>query len=355
MDETWRAEIALPIEGSSRVVRKDAWGLTEPPNMANRTCRRAALITSLLASGLASIALPSWAGEGSSCMPARPGSEPSTLPAAWRAAFDALIVATAREGLPWSCPGGMVELAVASAEGPGVLTVTDVKGRRTTRPVASPADVGPTGKALLAAPLTTAPVVVAAAPIAAPAAAVPSPPRTEAPVVAPADPRLVLGVMAGPRLSGPDRTAWMSASLRGAIPIGPWSLGLWTRLDLPVAMKRPASPYFSMSSLSVGLNGGRSFAAGPIVLDALLAPSVAVVSMEAERDEVTPPHNEGARVMLRIGAELGASARLNGWLRGRIALDGEVAPSSAALIAEGFPRAPRYMMGLSLGLEAVLH
>jgi hypothetical protein len=106
--------------------------------------------------------------------------------------------------------------------------------------------------------------------------------------------------------------------------------------------------------VSVGLSGGRSFPVGSFMLDAALAPSVAVVSMENAKDE-NVPHPEGARVALRIGAELGATARINDWLRARIAFDGEVAPAQAALIADAFPRVPRYMLGISLGLEAVIH
>jgi hypothetical protein len=143
-------------------------------------------------------------------------------------------------------------------------------------------------------------------------------------------------------------------SLRGAIPVGPWSIGVWTRVGLPIASQRPQSPSFSMSSVSVGISGGRSFPIGPIALDAIFVPSVAVVSMEDATDE-TKPHPEGARMALRLGAEVGATARITGWLRGRIALDGEVAPASARLIAEGFPRVPRYSLGLGLGLEAVVH
>ena len=314
-------------------------------------------MTSLLALCAASVALCPSAAEGSSCVPVQAGSDPSTLPEAWRAAFEALIASTARDGLPWSCPGGSVELALTTATGAGALTVTDAKGRKTTRPVASPADVGPTGKALLAAPRMEAPVAVVEAPATAPSAApiAPAAPRPEAPrATAPAEPRLVLSVTVGPRVSGPDTTAWMSGTLHGAIPIGAWSLGLWTRFDLPVALERPISLYFSMSSVSVGVSGGRSFSVGSFSLDARLAPSVAVVSMENARDE-NVPHPEGARVALRIGAEAGATARVNDGLRARIAFDGEVTPAKAALIADGFPQAPRYMLGVSLGLEAVIH
>jgi len=327
--------------------------------MGNRIRRRAAFTTSLLALSVASIALPAWAAEGSSCVPVRAGSDPSTLPEAWRAAFEGLIASTARDELPWSCPGGSIELALTSATGAGVgaLTVTDAKGRKTTRPVVSPADVGPTGKALLAAPRTEAPVAPVAAPVAAPPATpvVPAPPRLEEPrAVAPVEPRLLLAATVGPRVSGPDPTAWMSGSLRGAIPIGAWSIGLWTRFDVPVALERRISPHVSMSSVSVGLSGGRSFPVGSFSLDARLAPSVAVVSMENAKDE-SAPHPEGARVALRLGADLGATARINDWLRGRVALDAEVAPAKAAPIAVGFPNVPRYMLGISFGLEAVVH
>jgi hypothetical protein len=169
-----------------------------------------------------------------------------------------------------------------------------------------------------------------------------------------ADARLVLLPAIGARVSGPDVTAWMSASLRGAIPVGLWAVGVWARLDLPVASTYQPSPWFSMSSVSIGLSGGRSFPVGPIVLEAMFAPSVAVVTMEEARDE-SVQHPEGARVELRVGAEVAATAPINGWLRGRVALDGELAPSGSLLIAEGFPRVPRYTLGLALGIEAVVH
>jgi hypothetical protein len=328
--------------------------------MGQRIRPRAAFTTSLLALGAASIAGRCWAAEGGVCKPVLAASDPLMLPFPWRTAFEALIDSTAHEGLPWSCPGGSIALSVSRGGGAAVLTVTDAKGRTTTRPVARPTDVGPTGKALLAAPriamlgapATSSPPVVAPPVVAPPAVALP---RVESPPAQPPqEPRLRLAVMAGPRVSGPDEAVWMSGSLRGAIPFGQWALGLWTRFDLPVALERPLSPYFSMSSVSVGLSGSRSFLVGPIALEAQLAPSVAVVSMEDAKDEAVK-HPEGARVVLRIGAELGATARINDWLRGRIAFDGEVAPAEATLIAEGFPRPPRYMLGLTLGLEAVIH
>ncbi len=343
-------------------MRKKPWGPTAPLNMPDRNSRRARLTASLLALWAGATALASSSAEGSSCAPVRASSDPSTLPPPWRTALEALIASTSLEGLPWSCPGGTVELSFPSSKGTSVLTVTDATGRRTTRPVGSPAEVGPTGKALLAAPPTPAPPVATPpvgeeAPIVASPAAPPmvALPRADARRVAPpVEPRLVLAVTGGPRLSGPDSTLWMSAALRAGIPIGAWSLGLWTRFDLPVAMERATSPYFSMSSVSIGLHAGRSFSRGPFAIDALLAPSAAVVSMELAPNEMLK-HAEGARVALRLGAELGATARLNDWLRARVAFDGEVTPASSALIAEGFPRPPRYMMGLSVGLEAVVH
>lgn len=334
-----------------------AWGLSAPSKMADRTSRRPLSTTSLVALWVASIALAASSAEAASCEPARAASDLSSLPLPWRTAFEALIGSTSREGLPWSCPGGTIDLSLAADEGVGILTITDPKGRKTTRRVASPGEVGPTGKALLAAPPIAAPGAADEASTAAPSAAptIVAPPRSEAPrATPPADARLVLGISGGPRVSGPDTSAWMSGSLRGAIPFGPWAIGLWTRFDLPIAMERALSPYFSMSSVSLGLSGGRSFSLGPVALEARFAPSVAVVSMELAADE-TVKHPEGARVAFRLGAEVGAATRITDWLRARIALDGEVAPASSVLIADGFPRTPRYMMGLSLGLEAVIH
>lgn len=251
-------------------------------------------------------------------------------------------------------------LSLPSGEGAGELTVTDAKGRTTTRPVASPADVGPTGKALLASPRDATPVIdVVASPAPRPAVAprpvVSRPPRpSESRPPPAADARLVLSPAIGARVSGPDVTAWMSGSLRGAIPVGLWAVGVSARLDLPVASTHLQSPWFSMSSVSIGLSGSRSFPLGPICLEALFLPSVAVVTMEEARDE-SIQHPEGARVELRVGAEVAATAPINGWLRGRVALDGELAPSSSLLIAEGFPRVPRYTLGLALGIEAIVH
>jgi hypothetical protein len=314
----------------------------------------------VISSAVATSAL-SWATEDLSCVPVRAGVDPTTLPVSWRTALEALIASTAHEGLPWSCPGGSVTLSISSGAAAGELTVTDAKGRVTTRPVTSPADVGPTGKALLASPRDATPVIDVEAspsrarpPVVAPTPAVVSPRVGESRLPPPADARLVLSPGVGVRVSGPDTTAWMSVSLRGAIPVDLWAVGVWARLDLPLASAYQASPWFSMSSVSIGLSGGRAFPVGPIVIEALVVPSVAVVSMEEERDE-TIQHPEGARVELRVGAEVAATARLNGWLRGRVALDGEVAPASSLLIAEGFPRVPRYTLGLALGLEAVVH
>lgn len=326
--------------------------------MANRKHRGAASGLALLLV-LGGIAAPgaSRAAGASPCVPVRAAADPATLPAPWRAALDALIAATAAEGLPWSCPGGTIALSLAAGDASGALTVTDATGHATTRPVASPAEVGPTGKALLAAlPVVAkeAPVAAKEAPIAPAAPGIDAPPREVERAAPPArEARLVVGLMVGPRVSGPDTTAWMSGALRGAIPFGPWWVGLWTRVDFPIAATRPPPAWFSMSAVSLGLRGGRSFSIGPLALEASFLPSVAVVAMEETRNEAKK-HPEGARIALRIGAELASTVPINAWLRGRVALDGEVAPAESSLIFEGFPRVPRYTLGLSLGLEALI-
>ncbi len=162
-------------------------------------------------------------------------------------------------------------LSLTSGEASGDLTVTDASGRMTTRPVASPADVGPTGKALLASPRDATPVIgVEASPLAPPVVApspVVDPPRVgESRPPPAADARLVLSPAIGARVSGPDTTAWMSGSLRGAIPVGLWAFGIWARLDLPVASTHRQSPWFSMSSVSIWLGVWPAFAVQPLSL-----------------------------------------------------------------------------------------
>src|SRR5690242_16938483 len=56
----------------------------------------------------------------------------AALDPAWRDALDALVHATAQEGLPWSCPGGFVEIE-QDPSGGAVITVYDVKGRSASR------------------------------------------------------------------------------------------------------------------------------------------------------------------------------------------------------------------------------
>jgi hypothetical protein len=175
------------------------------------------------------------------------------------------------------------------------LSVEDRSGRIVSRAVASPDEIVPTGKALLAtsAPRSSEPAgaVGAIAPEILPRpggarsadVARRSRPQAEAPERA--EPRLRMGALAGPRYAGATNAVWGGATLRGTVPLGEWSAGLWARYDLPAYMIDPVPLDFSMSEVSVGASIGRRLLAGPLELAITLDPSLVVLSMEGKPRE----------------------------------------------------------------------
>ena len=151
-------------------------------------------------------AAPDVDGRSGSCVQVQVASEASKLRGPWRAALQALVDATAQEGLPWSCPGGSVALA-PGATGSALLTVTDAKGRTVSRRVAGPGEVVPTGEALLAS------LSIQESP--------PPPPPPDEPVRP--DPHVQIQALIGPRASGAAAMAW--GRLSAPLPAGNfWSL-----------------------------------------------------------------------------------------------------------------------------------
>jgi hypothetical protein len=284
-------------------------------------------------------------GRSGSCEPVRAASDSANVRAPWRAALEALVRATAREGLPWSCPGGSVALA-PDASGGAELTIIDANGRTVSRRVAEPDEVVPTGEALLASLLVEE-----------------SAPRPSLPPEPPprADPRVLLEALIGPRASGPGAMAWGSGQGRVLVPFGPWSLSFWGRYDVHLAGPSGDWTNLGTSAVSAGLGAGRQILVGPLVLRATIDPSLSVVLMEAGYENL--PHPEGAKVALRLGAALSAIFPLASVFRGVVSLDGEFAPAG---VMHGLgnidtrdqppelPPVPVYTAGLLLGIEAIV-
>src|SRR5882724_8722215 len=101
------------------------------------------------------ILVPALAAAGPNpCAPARIAPDQPDLPAAWRAALEAVVEATAREGQPWSCTGGELSLSMDDASPPhATLRLRDAQGRTVDRHVSAADDLLPIAEALLAAPL----------------------------------------------------------------------------------------------------------------------------------------------------------------------------------------------------------
>jgi len=312
---------------------------------------RAPLRVALLAAaGMVAYGSAAQARTGA-CEPVRIGHGASALEGAWREALDALVIATAREGMPWSCSGGTVDLDL-EASGGAVLTVIDVTGRAASRRVSGPQEVVATGEALLASPLVeAAPPAPERAPQVEPA------PPPLSPPAGPADPRLQIQVLVGPRVSGPDAMAWGSGYFRLQMPFGPWSAAVWGRYEVHLAGPDHAPTNFKTSAFSVGLGAGRRIISKPFELRATFDPSVAVVIMESGYEN--QPHPEGAKPALRLGTSLSALFPIAGVFRGVVAIDGEFAPAGFTGIHNidtnpmpQLPPVPWYTAGILLGVEA---
>jgi hypothetical protein len=274
----------------------------------------------------------------------------------WRAALEALSRATQQEGLPWSCPGGSVDL-VPDGSGGAELTVIDPQGRSVSRHVAGPEEVVPTGEALLASPVEEAAPPAPAEPQSrAPQPREPSP--VEPPPIVPSEPRALINLAVGPRVSGPGAIGWLSGRLGLQLPFGPWFAGFWARYDLHLAGPSGDWVNFSTSSISASLTAGRRLMTDPFELRVTFDPSVAVVLMEAGHESM--PHPEGAKPALRLGTSLAGVFPIKGMFRGVISLDGEFAPAGFAGLGNidtqnhppQLPAVPTYTAGILLGVEA---
>jgi len=283
------------------------------------------------------------------------------LPDAWARELDALVAATAREGRPWSCPGGRASLILDPAGERATLIVEDRAARRRTRNVASPEDVVPMGEALLAvaeAPSASLPVEPSPTSTAqADSRAPPMGTHLGSDMAAPSrDPRFLVRGAVASRYVGATNALWGGAVVRGIISFGPWSVGIWTRYDLPAKPFSTVPPNFSMSEVCVGASMGRRLVSGPLEIGVAIDPSVAVVSMSGGQGG---ENAEGGMVDARLGLRVHAALPFGDTWRGIFELDGELAPaalggSKRRRIDEALPPAPSYTAGLGVGLEAAI-
>jgi hypothetical protein len=298
------------------------------------------------------------------CAPARAAPGTASLPEPWRQALEALVEASAAEGQPWGCAGGVIDL-VPRPDGRGAtLVVTAEDGHRILREVTLPDEVVPLGEALLSRPLPSRP------PTAPPPTAPPPPSgppgeerlatRVDAgPLAGPAGPpRALVGAVLGPRYGGKSDVVWGSVTAGLVIPFGAWGAGVWGRYDgLPASFDAAGGP---MREGCIGASASRTFALGPVELRAAVLPSIAVVSRSHGIPRGMPlakPVDDETGIDGRIGAGFTTVIPFTSVLRGVVALDAEVAPAQIAGDSHGHdPDAPMsslpaYTVGLGLGLE----
>lgn len=327
--------------------------------------------TQLLSACFAVSVASSASGAPPPCAPTRAGKHVATLPQAWRAAVESLLVSTTSPELPWGCAGGEVDLVVEGLS--GTLTVVDAQGNAVSRDVSSPEDVVPLGEALLAKPL--APVESSppeSSPDASPPEIDPPNPRvaTEQPPE-PAqprkDPRLLIAAMGGPRYAGPGEFLMASLKVQALVPFRPWAGGIWIRVDgLSRALDRPVPP---TRELSLGAVAAWSMNVGRLELRPALKPSLAIVTREFRLNRPPPDFPQAPTGELivkdtsfdfRFGADLQFAVSLTKHLRGIASVDAEISPEQMLTRSEvdrsgqSAMHLPSMTAGIGLGLEVVV-
>jgi len=286
------------------------------------------------ATALALSASVAWAGP---CRAARTGPGVDGQPDPWRQAVAALIAASADEGQPWGCSGGVI-LLVAHDTG-ATLTIVSDDGHATVREVTMPDDVLPLGQALLARPLP---------PAAPPTAVAPPPDQPSSGALPP--PRVLIDALIVPRYAGRSNVILGGVSAGAAIPFGPWFGGVWLRYDaLSVSLSPQGGP---LTEVCFGAAGGRSFMLGPIELRGSVVPSVAVVTRDTGKPGDGETHVDG-----RIGLDARGVIPITPLVRAIVALDGEIAPREFGDDMrprhddDRFSPFPAYTLGLGVGVE----
>lgn len=296
---------------------------------------------------LAASALFAATASAGPCAPVRIERADATLPPGFRRALTELTEATSVEGQAWSCTGGVITLAMDANGTSATLTLADTNGRHVERRIPRAEDLVPSAKALLAAP----PEEIAPAdppPVAPPPAAEKG--RTEPPSPSLASlatsrpqPRFFVHALFGARYRRPDRAIWGAATVRAMIPFGDWSGGFWLRGALPASLESHGDKRDDTSSeTTLGLSAGRRLLHGPFELHLTIDPSITLAFEPRENLDPDGPRNERTvRPHPQIGLGLRGSFPLAGPIRGAVALDGELLPSTLGA-------------GLSLGIEAVI-
>lgn len=313
------------------------------------------------------------AASGQPCPETTVISNEESLSPEWRSRLHDLVKATSKPGFPWSCTGARLSLTY-NADGTGVvLRVVDRHERSAERLVRLPADLVPTGQALLAStelveaeaahpdaevheaqqsdqtPFTAAQVEKHQPPHANPSSS--TSPITKTPLSL--EPRVLIGVLATGRYTGPLHTLWGGVAIRGSIPFGDWSVALQGRFELPTWIFGNVPIDFSISEMSIGLGIGRRFVRRPFELHTVLDLSMNVVTMEGGNESNLA---QASGMDPRVGLAVRTVWPLGGRWRFIVALDGEMAPlaivgSDDRKIDDALPPLPSYTLGLSLGVE----
>jgi len=291
-------------------------------------------------------ALLSPAAPARACEPAHLTGDLDRLPESWRRELEALVAATRDANQPWGCSGARVALRLDQGDAGATLRVDRRGARRMERHLASPLDVVPMGKALLAQPVAPPP---------------PPEPDPDLPQLLEAmqgdaaatedrAPRALVDATATVRYLGNSHLLVAGAGIRGTLPIDDFQVALAARYaELVNALGYPdGNP--GLSTLAVSGIFGYQVVDAPVRLTLGLSGTVALLSVEVEGDDRVVEVERSA-VDGRFGTEARLAVPLVSIVDFLVALDAELAPGSLnRSLHPLLPPVPAYVVGVNTGL-----
>ena len=282
------------------------------------------------------------------CEPARPMGNLTSLPETWRNELNALVSATADEGQPWGCPGALVAL---SLDDEGATLHVDRRGAQTmARHVASPLEVVPMGKAMLAQ-------TVAAAPPPEPdgrAERILEKVAADAVAHEPQPARGYVDASGTVRYLGNSRLLVAGGGVRGTLPVDDFRVALAARYTELVNALGFADADPGLSTLAVSGIVGYQLVDDPVQLTVGSSGTVALVSQAAEGPDPEGDADDAERSTVdgRMGTEVRLAIPLVSIVDFLVSLDAELAPGSIDRVLDPIlPAVPAYTVGMNAGVQ----
>jgi hypothetical protein len=288
------------------------------------------------------------------------------LSASWATATDDL-----RKQMPIAAPGACAAMTLTvqpDAEGEARLVATSKDGRRAERLVDKPSSLGAMALGLVAslppdeqtsASADSRPIQNAPASSAREISKPPPPPQSKsqpppAATAASSDsPQVWLGGGLGARAAEPSATGMLDLEAHGDLEVRRWFLSVSLRYGSSIGETLAANDA-TYEETVIGIGVGRTFRIGKTVLQLLLEPSIAAVTIDDDDDT---NGSYGSRSEVRVGAGVRWSIPLDNLWRFTITADSDLSPRSLThyvYVDPSLPPLPLWTGALRLGVAGKL-